>query len=367
MKLLMTADAVGGVWTYALDLCSALSRHGVRIVLATMGPRPSDEQRIAAAALDNVQLVESDYRLEWLPEPWGDVAAAGEWLVDLAASNAVDVVHLNGYSHATLPWGRPVVCVAHSCVSTWWQAVYGKAPPGEWDEYRRHVSAGLNSADVVIAATAAFLKQLSACYEFTRPTRVIKNGRVQVQSADRLNVPREPVVLACGRPWDASKNMRVLDAAARNARWSAYLIGNLAGPNGRSFTPSAVRAVGTQSTCEVQAWMSRASLFVHPALYEPFGLAVVEAAAAGCALVLADIPTLRELWNDAAEFFDPRNSRDLRVTLDKLIANPARQRELAAVAQVRASEYRIESAAAEYLETYRALLRQHENGERTAA
>ena len=114
MKLLMTADAVGGVWTYALDLCSALSGQGVRIVLATMGPRPSDEQRIAAAALDNVQRVESDYRLEWLPDPWEDVAAAGEWLLDLAKSNAVDAVHLNGYAHATLPWGRPVVCVAHS-------------------------------------------------------------------------------------------------------------------------------------------------------------------------------------------------------------------------------------------------------------
>jgi glycogen(starch) synthase len=353
MKLLMTADAVGGVWTYSLDLCSALSRHGVEFVLATMGPRPSDQQRSAAAALGNVHLVESDYRLEWVADPWDDVAAAGEWLLDLAASNDVDIVHLNGYSHAALPWQRPVVCVAHSCVLTWWLAVYGKLPPQLWDEYRCHVCDGLNSADIVIAPTAAFLKQLSECYLFTRPTRVIRNGRAP--SVYNRHGPRAPIVLACGRTWDAAKNMRVLDDASQDAPWIAYVIGSTAGPEGQVFMPWALRALGEQPSHEVHTLMHQASIFVHPALYEPFGLVVLEAAADGCALVLADIPTLRELWNGAAEFFDPHSSRDLRVKLATLLANPVRQQELAAAAQVRANEYRIESVAAEYLETYRAL------------
>ncbi|WP_129644276.1 glycosyltransferase family 4 protein [Peristeroidobacter agariperforans] len=363
MKLLMTADAVGGVWTYALDLCSALSGSGVDVVLATMGPRPSGEQRAAAAALCNVQLVESDYRLEWMGAAWADVDAAGKWLLDLAASNAVDVIHINGYSHAALPWRQPVVCVAHSCVWTWWQAVYGNSPPERWNEYRGRVATGLNSADIVIAPTAAFLEQLGACYAFTPPTRVIRNGRAPAASS--CNVPREPIVLACGRPWDASKNIRVLDDASRNARWSAYVIGSVTGPDGQTFKPSAVRAVGAQPSREVHKWMHRASIFVHPALYEPFGLVVVEAASAGCALVLADIPTLRELWNGAAEFFKPRNARSLRGKLDALLADSERRQELSTAARRRAKDYSIESTAAEYMETYRALLGNH--GERTAA
>jgi glycogen synthase len=365
MKLLMTADAVGGVWTYAIDLCSALFEHGVEIVLATLGPRPTKEQRSAATALGNVRLVESDYRLEWQFEAWDDVAAAGEWLLDLATSHDVDVVHLNGYSHAALPWKCPVVCVAHSCVSTWWQAVYGKLPPLGWDEYRRHVADGLNSADIVVAPTAAFLKQLRTCYAFARPTRVIRNGRAS--SVQSWMVPRQPIVLACGRPWDASKNMRVVDEASEHAPWVAYVIGDPQGPDGQVFTSRAIRALGARPSQEVQKWMHRASVFVHPALYEPFGLVVLEAATAGCALVLADIPTLRELWNGAAEFFDPRNGQDLRVTLARLLADPRRQRELAAAARARANEYRIESVAAEYLEAYRALRSRHKNGERTAA
>lgn len=365
MKLLMTADAVGGVWTYALDLCSALSVHDVEVVLATMGPRPSADQREAAATLGNVQLHESDYRLEWMTHPWADVDAAAEWLLDLAASHAVDVVHLNGYSHAALPWNQPVLCVAHSCVWTWWHAVHSSSPPERWNEYRGRIANGLNSADIVVAPTAAFLEQLRACYEFTPPTRVINNGRAPAVEAG--DVAREPIVLGCGRPWDASKNMRVLDDAARNAPWRAYVIGSVSGPESQSFTPWAVRTLGALPSHEVQTWMQRASIFVHPALYEPFGLVVLEAAGAGCALVLADIPTLRELWSGAADFFQPRDTRSLRAKLDVLLADPKRRQELASAARLRASSFGIDSTAMEYLETYRALLRKRESGERTAA
>lgn len=47
----------------------------------------------------------------------------------------------------------------------------------------------------------------------------------------------------------------------------------------------------------------------------------VRAAAAGCALVLADIPTLRELWDGAAEFLNPCDSAQLHSALNLLIAD----------------------------------------------
>ncbi len=45
-----------------------------------------------------------------------------------------------------------------------------------------------------------------------------------------------------------------------------------------------------------------ATVFASMARYEPFGLAVLEAAQAGMRLVLSDIPTFRELWDGAAIF-----------------------------------------------------------------
>src|SRR5688572_10649900 len=98
MRILMTADAVGGVWSYALTLAESLRSDDVEVTLATMGPRPDRAQRMAADKLGNVRLFESSYRLEWMPEGWKDVGAAGRWLMQLADDAAIDIVHLNGYA-----------------------------------------------------------------------------------------------------------------------------------------------------------------------------------------------------------------------------------------------------------------------------
>lgn len=355
MRVLMTADAVGGVWTYALDLSAALARHDISIVLATMGPRPNDSQRAAVGRLRNVELVEADYRLEWMVEPWRDVTAAGEWLLDLAHSAAVDVVHLNGYSHAALPWRQPVVCVAHSCVVSWWHAVHREPPPAEWDTYRNHVTRGLNSADIVIAPTRAFLEQLQVCYGFKQRAEVIRNGRPRAPAARDGDERREPILVGCGRLWDKAKNLGVFDAAAEGLPWPAHVIGDTSGPDGQTFVPRALRPLGALSHDDVNSWLHRASIFVHPASYEPFGLAVLEAAAAGCALILADIPTLRELWDGAAEFHNPCDSAQLHAALNVLIADPAKRAALAAAAQRRAAEYGVDSMAAAYAKVYGSL------------
>ena len=36
-RILMTADTIGGVWTYALEFARALGPHGIEVTLATMG------------------------------------------------------------------------------------------------------------------------------------------------------------------------------------------------------------------------------------------------------------------------------------------------------------------------------------------
>jgi glycosyltransferase involved in cell wall biosynthesis len=265
-------------------------------------------------------------------------------------------------------------------VVTWWHAVHREQPPAEWDTYRRNVTHGLNSADLIVAPTHAHLEQLQSCYGFDRPCQVIRNGRPQdifsasapartrdqdvtasARAAGRRDAAvhederREAVLISCGRLWDSAKNLGVFDAAAKDLPWPAYVIGDAAGPDGQTFVPKAVRTLGAIAHDEVESWLQRAGVFVHPALYEPFGLAVLEAAAAGCALVLSDIPTLRELWDGAAEFHNPGDSAQLHTTLNLLIADSAKRSALAAAAQRRAADYGVDSMAAAYAKVYGSL------------
>src|SRR5215210_7977192 len=111
MKVLMTADTLGGVWNYAVQLSQALSKYRVRVALGTMGVSLTAEQREDVARVPNIEVFESSFKLEWMEEPWRDVAAAGEWLLELEAQTQPDVVHLNGYAHGALPWRAPTLMV----------------------------------------------------------------------------------------------------------------------------------------------------------------------------------------------------------------------------------------------------------------
>lgn len=122
-RVLMTTDPIGGVWNFSTDLCRGLAAHGVEVILASMGGPLHPDQRAEVAALENVEIVESTFRLEWMQDPWGDVAKAGTWLEWLEAEFSPDVVHLNGFVHAALPWSAPVVVTGHSDILSWWRAV----------------------------------------------------------------------------------------------------------------------------------------------------------------------------------------------------------------------------------------------------
>ena len=131
-RVLMTADTVGGVWQYAMELCRALSTRGHEITLATMGGLPDREQRREAEAIPGLDLRISRYKLLWMDDPWRDVVDAGDWLLGLAHEVQPDVVHLNDLGHGDMDWPAPVLTVGHSCVLSWWRAVHGEDAPAAW-------------------------------------------------------------------------------------------------------------------------------------------------------------------------------------------------------------------------------------------
>src|SRR3954467_9044027 len=113
-SILMTADPIGGVWQYALELCSQLNRRSIGVSLATMGRRLTSAERAAAANLANVELFQSDFKLEWMNDPWADLSQAARWLLELERQTQPSLVHLNQYCFGALSWHSPCLVVGHS-------------------------------------------------------------------------------------------------------------------------------------------------------------------------------------------------------------------------------------------------------------
>jgi glycosyltransferase involved in cell wall biosynthesis len=153
------------------------------------------------------------------------------------------------------------------------------------------------------------------------------------------------MVFAAARWWDEGKNPSVLDAAAERTKWPVFAAGPTSGPNGEATVFRHVNSLGPLPNREVRSLMGRAGIFVSPSLYEPFGLAALEAASCGTPLLLADIPTYRELWDGAAAFFAPRDATALAETLDRLVSDRSGRKALGAAALRRSRRFTVSRQA----------------------
>jgi glycosyltransferase involved in cell wall biosynthesis len=318
-----------------------------------MGAPLSATQKREVEMLEHVSVYESDFRLEWMENPWDDITASGEWLQELATCVQPDVVHLNGYVHATLPWQAPVLVTAHSCVLSWWEEVKRQSAPEYYAYYRQCVRAGLVAADLVVAPTAAMLRSVKELYSLRSRGMVIGNGR---SSADFRPRKKKPFVLSAGRLWDEAKNVAVLDRIADQLPWTVRVAGDTQDPEGKGLRYENVQALGHLAPQQLAAELGRASIYAAPARYEPFGLGILEGALAGCALVLGDIPSLRETWADAAIFVSPEDDKAWTRQLRRVIADDALRTDLAQRARTRARKFTPAAMAQQYLAAYERLL-----------
>lgn len=347
LRVLITTDTLGGVWTYSLELARALAGPA-RIALASMGAPLAPSQRAAVGEL-GIKICESNFRLEWMDNAWNEVAAAGDWLLDLEARLRPDIVHLNGFAHGSLPWRAPALVVGHSCVCSWWEAVHGRSAPPEWNTYRDAVAGGLRAASLVVAPTQAMRDTLNRLYGPLNDARVVYNG---LDTAGFVPAAKEPLILSVGRLWDQAKNIAKIAEIAQKLPWPVYVAGDCRSPDDRELPMQNVRPLGRLPRDQVARWMSRAAIYVLPARYEPFGLSVLEAAASGCALVVGDIPSLREIWRDDAVYVPPDDAEGLCDALTLLTRDHAARRKLARRAMKRAAQFSLSRMADEYWDLY---------------
>jgi glycosyltransferase involved in cell wall biosynthesis len=354
LRVLMTADAVGGVWQYAVDLAQGLRPHGVSMTLAVLGPAASADQQASAQAA-GVDLIDTGLPLDWTAERPAEVEEAGRAIARIAAQLQPDIVHLNSPALAASgAFSAPVVAVCHSCVATWWQAVRGGTLPEEFVWRTELVRQGYAAANMLLAPTAAFAAATAGAYGLKAPPRAVRNGR-RTMAADAPG-PSAPFAFTAGRLWDEGKNLAAIDRAAARLSVPVLAAGPLHGPNGAQVQVRHVQTLGRLSDAQIAQHLKGRPVFISTALYEPFGLAVLEAAQAGCALVLSDIPTFRELWEGAAVFIRPEDDEAVARAVERLTKNADERRRLGEAARERADAYSLEAMSAGVLAAYRFLL-----------
>lgn len=325
-RVMMTTDAVGGVWRYSMDMARGLRERGWTVRLAVLGPSPNPAQRLETP----VELIETGLQLDWTAESPRELEYIAADLAQLASGSEVVLLHAPALI-GDAEWLVPVVTVVHSCVATWWRAVRDGPLPSNLAWRAEATRAGLSHAAVAIAPSRALADALQEVYG-AAGLIVVPNGRapnLAPAAADRRGV------LTAGRLWDEGKGVAFLDHVAGRLGMSFAAAGSIRAPDGAGIVLRHLRLLGVLDEPAMAATLADARVFASAARYEPFGLAVLEAAQAGCALVLSDIPSFRELWDGAAMFVALGDEEGWISALTAAHADPA----LGEAARTRAAGY----------------------------
>jgi glycogen synthase len=353
-RILITTDVAGGVWDFCLTLAAnILASSDARVTLLALG-EPSAAMR-QAVAHTGAELTSAPLKLEWMQDADTDVARTRRLVADLVAELRPDVVHANQFAAACLENDTPLVLTVHSDVLSWRKWTLGEtAPASGLQNYTELVQQALRRADWVVAVSAFLAGEVRTLYGADRVVRVVHNGWAAPLRPKPFDKTR--MTLMAGRVWDAAKNFALAAEAAQG--WDpgeVLLAGEQRHPESHALATvrPPLKAVGFLAQPQLEVLLDRAQIYLSPARYDPFGLLQLQAALRGCALLLSDVPSYRELWDGAACFFTSGDATDLRRQWQRLLVDADLRADLQQRADERArSRFRPERMAGAYAQLY---------------
>jgi glycosyltransferase involved in cell wall biosynthesis len=306
MRVLITTDTIGGVWTFTRELAEQLISRGWSVHLVSLGRLPSPAhhhwfERTAHAWESRFSWAALDAPLEWMDENDRAWTATAPRLTQMALEFGAEVLHSNQFCFGALPVNIPRIVTAHSDVLSWARVCRGSVlEDSPWlTRYLELVRRGLAQANAVVAPTRWMANSLAGDFALPSPPLVIPNGR---RIPEVLGSPRKMQAVTAGRLWDEAKNVSILEKV--DSPIPLLLAGDVQnGPAQTADSPHGVTLLGSLASEELLRVFRESAMYICTSRYEPFGLAPLEAALCGCAVLANDIPSLREVWRDGAVYF----------------------------------------------------------------
>jgi glycogen(starch) synthase len=357
MRILMTTDTIGGVWTFTRELTTGLLEAGCEIVLVSFGPSPNGQQQRWADDMQrhwrsHFHFITNDAPLEWMQANGSAYTQPARFLLHSIQALQIDVLHCNQFCFGAVPIAQPKVITVHSDVLSWARACRAdKLDDSDWlRRYRSLIGNGLAGAQAIVAPTRWMLEALNKSFDLPGDCRVIANGRSISPTSQKF---RKLQAITAGRLWDEAKNIGLLSEVSSPI---PLLVAGDSSCDGAT-APSALRTVrmlGQLTEDNLFTTFRQSELYICTSRYEPFGLAPLEAALCGCAILANDIPSLREVWQDGALYFN--NAASLSELLRQLHGDRKQLAKAKVRSLVQARIYSREQMTSSYLTLFRQVL-----------
>jgi glycosyltransferase involved in cell wall biosynthesis len=286
--------------------------------------------------------------------------ALGQYLIQPPSVRGVDVEHSTFY----LPHGRPrkksttSVVTVHDLIPELLPSTRRRL---DFLTIKKHY---ILSADHVVCVSEATRQDLIRVYpQVADRAHVVHHGvdeRFQpVANPSRLI--EQPYLLFVGNRDQYKEANLLLDAFVQlqQTHPDVHLVFVGGGSFRRdelSHLPGGIRSRIHQRTvpdAEMPAVYSGATVLVFPSHFEGFGMPVLEAMACGTPVIAARASSLPEVGAEACLYFTPGQVEELAATIESLLVDESKQRELGHLGKQRAVRFSWRKSAASYADIYR--------------
>ncbi|WP_053737949.1 glycosyltransferase family 1 protein [Nocardia sp. NRRL S-836] len=213
--------------------------------------------------------------------------------------------------------------------------------------HRKVITRAAKEARALVVPTRAVADQLGAFVPVEVPVHVVPNGVTNLQVTDRATDLPENYVLAVGTI-EPRKGFDLLVRATERLGVPLVVVGPQ-GWGGVDLRAPHVRLLGRVSDERLASVLAGATVLAAPSLAEGFGLPVLEAMAAGVAVVHSDDPALVEVAGGAGTVVRRGDLASLTEGLRAVLADPHHTTEAGIT---RASEFTWENTARGVWETH---------------
>ena len=214
MRVLLTTDTIGEVWTFTKELATELLQRGHAVALVSLGRQPSHEQQAWCAAQSvahgpSFQFTASNAPLEWMEKNESVFTQGAGVLLRVAKQFRPDLLHSNQFCFGALSLDIPKLVTAHSDVLSWADACRPRGlEQSRWlRQYQSLVAQGLQACDAIASPTRWMALELARHYNDLPPSYVIRPGRSLDPPESRL---RSVQAVTVGPLWDEAKNIEML-------------------------------------------------------------------------------------------------------------------------------------------------------------
>jgi glycosyltransferase involved in cell wall biosynthesis len=327
---------------------------------------------------NGVEQLMEEYGLQLLP--WGRRLTPLAWTfldrppIEHWLDNPVDVVHAVslGYPIATR---KPYVVTVHDIGPLTHPEFFSNTSP--WI-MKRSLKQAMAKADAIICVSRSTADELESyaghcladrihvVHEGVSPSFFENTTSECLTLLKDLPEPEVPFILSTGKISPRKNVVRIIQALSQISDTIPHHL-VLVGASGWGMAEilkeindlafaHRIHQVGYVSDKQLRALYSKAGLYIHPSLYEGFGLTVLEAMAAGCPVVASNVYSLPEVVGDAAIIVDPYNVVEIAEAIQSVCLDASLKTDLVRRGRARAKTFTWDRCAGKVAEIYESVV-----------